>query len=90
MHDNSLCKSFSHKQRYFLTYIAPCCRSRNECHPSGQQLLVYCLLPADLDHTNVELRESLVDWMNCLREVYGFRGWRFDFVRGYAPTYTAE
>ena len=37
------------------------------------------------------MRDSLVDWMGCyLRDLVGFRGWRFDFVRGYAPKFTAE
>ncbi|GAB4820889.1 hypothetical protein N2152v2_007935 [Parachlorella kessleri] len=44
----------------------------------------------DLDHMNEELRNSLVDWMLWLRDVVGFQGWRFDFVRGYAAKYTAE
>ena len=46
--------------------------------------------PADLDHMNEDLRRSLVDWLNYMREYLGFQGWRFDFVRGYAPKYTAE
>ena len=47
-------------------------------------------LPADLDHHNPELRESLVDWLNWLAKDVGFVGWRFDFVRGYAPEYCKE
>ena len=39
---------------------------------------------------NDELRNSLVDWMLWLKDVIGFQGWRFDFVRGYAAKYTAE
>lgn len=46
--------------------------------------------PADLDHHNPELRDSLVDWLNWLHSYVGFEGWRFDFVRGYAPEYCKE
>lgn len=46
--------------------------------------------PADLDHHNPELRESLVDWLNWLLTDIGFEGWRFDFVRGYAAKYVKE
>ena len=44
----------------------------------------------DLDHHNPELRDSLVDWLNWLHGAIGFEGWRFDFVRGYAPEYCRE
>ena len=36
------------------------------------------------------LRESLVDWLNWLAKDVGVVGWRFDFVRGYAPEYCKE
>lgn len=48
------------------------------------------LLIADLDHHNAELRAGLVDWLNWLHREIGFEGWRFDFVRGYAPKYCCE
>ena len=46
--------------------------------------------PADLDHHNPELRDSLVDWLNWLKTDVGFEGWRFDFIRGYAAKYVKE
>ncbi|KAL3134045.1 Alpha-amylase A type-1/2 [Trebouxia sp. C0010 RCD-2024] len=44
----------------------------------------------DLDHTNEELRAALKDWLQWLRHEMGFMGWRFDFVKGYAPKYVKE
>lgn len=44
----------------------------------------------DLDHTNDELRAALKDWLLWLRHEMGFMGWRFDFVKGYAPKYVKE
>ncbi len=37
----------------------------------------------DLDHSNDELRASLVDWLTHLREEIGYCGWRLDFVKGW-------
>ncbi len=37
--------------------------------------------PADLDHTNQDVRESLTDWMSWLKAELGFMGWRFDFTK---------
>lgn len=45
---------------------------------------------ADLDHTNLELRQSLTDWMRWLKSDVGFMGWRFDFVKGYGSEYLKE
>ncbi|KAG2489135.1 hypothetical protein HYH03_012361 [Edaphochlamys debaryana] len=44
----------------------------------------------DLDHTNPDLRAALKDWLNWLAADIGFAGWRFDFVRGYAPNFVGE
>ncbi|KAK9830242.1 hypothetical protein WJX72_010520 [[Myrmecia] bisecta] len=44
----------------------------------------------DLDHLNVELRKSLIDWLNWLKNDIGFAGWRFDFVKGYGAEFTKE
>jgi hypothetical protein len=38
-------------------------------------------VPADLDHTNQDVRESLTDWMSWLKSELGFMGWRFDFTK---------
>ena len=44
----------------------------------------------DLDHANPELRFTLKRWMAWLRDDIGFGGFRFDFVRGFAPEYVEE
>jgi alpha-amylase len=48
-------------------------------------------LPApNIDHTQDFVREDLKTWLKWLREDVGFRGWRFDFVKGYSGTFTGE
>jgi len=44
----------------------------------------------DLDHSNEEIREAIVEWLNWLKEDIGFSGYRFDYVRGYAREYARE
>ncbi|KAJ7294307.1 hypothetical protein O6H91_Y267200 [Diphasiastrum complanatum] len=53
-------------------------------HDSGES---YGAAP-DLDHTSKQVQDELTDWLNWLKAEIGFDGWRFDFVKGYAPTYT--
>ncbi|GIL76645.1 hypothetical protein Vretimale_8845 [Volvox reticuliferus] len=44
----------------------------------------------DLDHANPELRAALKDWLSWLQRDVGFRGWRFDYVRGYDAKFISE
>ena len=47
-------------------------------------------LPADLDHSNEEVRGGLSDWLAWLQTCIGFHGMRLDFATGYAPEFTRE
>ena len=48
-------------------------------------------LPApNIDHTQEFVRTDLKQWLTWLREDVGYRGWRFDFVKGYSGTFTGE
>ncbi|KAJ8538081.1 hypothetical protein K7X08_014621 [Anisodus acutangulus] len=42
----------------------------------------------DIDHLSERVQKDLSDWMNWLKSEIGFDGWRFDFVKGYAPSIT--
>jgi alpha-amylase len=42
----------------------------------------------DLDHTNPGVRATIVQYLRRLKEV-GFRGWRYDFVKGYHGRFVA-
>src|SRR6185295_8226082 len=43
----------------------------------------------DLDHANPEVRKEIKKFLKTLQKL-GYRGWRHDMVKGYAPAFTAE
>eukprot|EP00850_Spirogloea_muscicola_P016328 SM000131S26758 [mRNA] locus=s131:324889:327208:- [translate_table: standard] len=47
-----------------------------------------CPFAPDLDHTNPVVQLDITEWLNFLRHEIGYDGWRFDFVKGYAPLFT--
>lgn len=40
----------------------------------------------DLDHSNPQVREDIAEWLNWLKKL-GFKGWRYDYSKGYASKY---
>lgn len=44
----------------------------------------------DLDHTNVAVREVLIEWLEWLHDEIGYSGFRFDFAQGFAPEFLEE
>ena len=42
----------------------------------------------DIDHKNLTVQKDITAWMNWLKKV-GFDGWRYDYVKGYAPKFVA-
>jgi len=54
-------------------------RDTGEAVPAGR----------DLDHTNPDVRTAIKDYLNRLREI-GFRGWRYDLVKGFYGGFIAE
>jgi alpha-amylase len=43
----------------------------------------------DLDHTNAAFRMEVKKYLKKLK-AFGYRGWRYDMVKGFAPGYIAE
>ncbi|MBN1345509.1 MAG: alpha-amylase [Phycisphaerae bacterium] len=43
----------------------------------------------DLDHTNPELRKAIETYLNMLKAL-GYRGWRYDMVKGFDPQYVGR
>lgn len=43
----------------------------------------------ELDHTNPGVRDTIKAYLHRLKSV-GFRGWRYDLVKGYHPRFVAE
>lgn len=50
-----------------------------ESHPAGR----------DLDHTNPDVRATIIQYLRRLQDV-GFRGWRYDLVKGFHGRYVGE
>jgi alpha-amylase len=44
----------------------------------------------NIDHRNEKIRNDIKEWLNWLRDDIGFRGWRFDFVKGYNGVFSGE
>jgi len=44
----------------------------------------------NLDHSQERLRREITSWMKWLKNMVGFDGWRFDFVKGYSGIGTRE
>ncbi|MFC1679587.1 glucan 1,4-alpha-maltotetraohydrolase domain-containing protein [Elusimicrobiota bacterium] len=44
----------------------------------------------DIDHTNPRVQQDIMRWMNWLKNMIGYSGWRFDYVRGFHPGYLAS
>lgn len=44
----------------------------------------------NIDHSQLFVREDLINWMKWLRSTIGYDGFRFDFVAGFDGKYVAE
>lgn len=49
----------------------------------------FCGAP-DVDHTNSQVQKDVVNWLGWLKSEYGFSGWRFDMVVGYAGSFVGQ
>jgi len=49
----------------------------------------FCPAP-DIDHTNTQIQNDIVSWLNWLKQNYGFNGWRFDLVKGYSGSFVGK
>lgn len=45
---------------------------------------------SNLAHENPKVRAEVKEWMIWLKEVVGFKGWRYDYVKGYDPSRIEE
>jgi alpha-amylase len=43
----------------------------------------------DLDHTSANVQKNVISYLRFLKDDIGYTGFRYDFVKGYAPQYTA-
>lgn len=44
----------------------------------------------DIDHTNWDVQNGIISWMNNKLKGLGFVGWRYDFVKGYSGYYVGK
>lgn len=44
----------------------------------------------DLDHTSSNVQNNVVNYLRYLKDNLGYVGYRYDFVKGYAPRYTGQ
>lgn len=44
----------------------------------------------DLDHTNTNVQDGIIAWMNDVLKPAGFVGWRYDYVKGFAGKYVGK
>ena len=42
----------------------------------------------DIDHTNAEMQQMIIDYLNFLKNDLGYAGFRYDMVKGYDGKYT--
>ncbi len=40
----------------------------------------------DIDHNNPVVQKDIIEWLKWLKKI-GFDGWRYDYVKGYAPKF---
>jgi alpha-amylase len=44
----------------------------------------------DIDHTKQYVQDSIVHWMNNKLKAAGFKGWRYDYVKGFSGSYVGS
>lgn len=44
----------------------------------------------NLAHGNPNVRRQLIEWLKWLKNEIGFSGWRYDYVKGFAPEHVGE
>jgi len=44
----------------------------------------------DVDHTKVYVQDSIAGWMNNKLKPMGFKGWRYDYVKGFNGSYVGS
>ena len=44
----------------------------------------------DIDHTNLNVRNTIKAYLDFMKNEMGYIGWRYDMTKGYSASYTAE